>query len=92
MEPRATGQSKLQTSYEFYRKLFKLIIGGGLAFWAITIAASLLPMMAEFRAALSISYTQVVLVEPLLAGMIISCFVSFLLLRFLIRIQQRIQF
>ena len=82
METRATGQSKRQTSHEFYKKLFKLTIGGGLAFWAITIAASLLPIAAEFRDALSISYTQVVLVESLLGGMIISCFVSFFLLRF----------
>ena len=82
METRATSRSKQQTSSEFYKKLFKLTIGGGLAFWAITIAFSLLPIAAEFRAALSISYIQVVLVESLLGGMIISCFVSFFLLRF----------
>jgi len=52
------------------------------AFWAITIAFSLLPIAAEFRAALSISYIQVVLVESLLGGMIIGCCVSYFLLRF----------
>ena len=38
--------------------------------------------MAEFRAALSISYIQMILVESLLGGMIISCSLSFFLLRF----------
>jgi len=55
---------------------------GGVAFWAITIAFSLLPIAAEFRAALSISYIQVVLVESLLGGMIFGCCVSYSLLRF----------
>jgi hypothetical protein len=64
------------------RKLFKLTIGGGLAFWVATIAISLTPIRAEFRAALSMSYVQTVLVEALLGGMIISCFVSSFLLRF----------
>ena len=82
METPATGRSKRQTSYEFYKKLFKLTIGGGVEFWAITIAFSLLPIAAEFRAALSISYIQVVLVESLLGSMIIACCVSFFLLRF----------
>ena len=82
METQATGRSKRQTSHEFYKKLFKLTIGGGVAFWATTIAFSLLPIAAEFRAALSISYVQVVLVESLLGGMIIGCCVSYFLLRF----------
>jgi len=82
METQATGRSKRQTSYEFYKRLYKLTIGGGVEFWAITIAFSLLPIAAEFRAALSISYIQVVLVESLLGGMIIACCVSYFLLRF----------
>ncbi|MCJ7505670.1 hypothetical protein MUP05_04285 [Candidatus Bathyarchaeota archaeon] len=82
METRATGRSKRQTSYEFYKRLYKLTIGGGVAFWATTIAFSLLPIAAEFRAAFSISYIQVVLVESLLGGMIIGCCVSYFLLRF----------
>jgi hypothetical protein len=81
METQATGRSKRQTSHEFSKKLFKLTIGGGVAFWAITIALSLLPMMAEFRAALSIPYIEGALVEPLLGGMIISCGLSYFLLR-----------
>ena len=82
METRATDQSKRLKSYEFRKKLFKLTIGGGVAFWAFTIAFSLLPMMAEFRAALSIPYISGAIVEPLLGGMIISCCVSYFLLRF----------
>jgi CBS domain containing-hemolysin-like protein len=64
------------------KKLFKLTIGGGAVFWVITIAFSLLPMMAEFRAALSIPYIEGALVEPLLGGIIIACCVSYFLLRF----------
>jgi hypothetical protein len=82
METPATSRSKQQTSSEFYKKLFKLTIGGGVAFWAFTIALSLLPMMAEFRAALSIPYIEGALVEPLLGGPIIACCVSYFLLRF----------
>ena len=82
METPATGRSKQQTASEFYKKLFKLTIGGGLAFWAATVALSLLPMMAEFRAALSIPYIEGALEEPLLGGMIIVCCVSYFLLRF----------
>jgi hypothetical protein len=82
METQATSRSKQQTSSEFYKKLFILTIGGGVEFWAITIAFSLLPIAAEFRAALSISYVQVVLVESVFGGLIIACCVSYLLLRF----------
>jgi hypothetical protein len=82
METQASGRSKRQTSHEFSKKLFKLTIGGGVAFWAITVAFSLLPMMAEFRAALSMSYIENALVEPLFGGMIIVCCVSYFLLRF----------
>ena len=82
METQATGRSRRQTSNEFYKKLFKLTIGGGLAFWVTTIAISLAPIRAEFRAALSMDYVQSVLVEGLLGSLIIGFFVSFFLLRF----------
>jgi hypothetical protein len=82
METQATNRSKQQTSHEFYKKLFKLIIGGGLAFWVTTIAISLTPIRAEFRAAFSMDYIQSVLVEGLLGSLIIGCFVSYFLLRF----------
>jgi magnesium-transporting ATPase (P-type) len=86
METRATGRSKRQKSNEFYKKLFKLTIGGGVVFWAITIATSLLPIAAEYRAAFSNWSIQTVWVDSLLAGMIIGCCVSYFLLRFFDRI------
>jgi hypothetical protein len=82
METQATDRSKQQKLSEFYKKLFKLTIGGGLAFWVTTIAISLTPIRAEFRAALSMSYVQSVLVEGLIGSLIIGFFVSFFLLRF----------
>ena len=82
METKATNRSKQQTSHEFYKKLYKLTIGGGIAFWAITFAFSLLPIAAVFRAALSISYFQMMFFESVLGGMIISCCLSYIFLRF----------
>jgi NhaP-type Na+/H+ or K+/H+ antiporter len=82
METQATGHSRQQTSYEFYKKLSKLTIGGGIVFWATTIAISLLPIAAEYRAAESISNIQTVWIGGLLVGMIIGCCVSYSLLRF----------
>ena len=67
---------------EFYKKLFKLTIGGGVVFWATTIATSLLPIAAEYRAAFSNWSIQTVWVDSLLVGMIIGCCVSYFLLRF----------
>ena len=77
-----TVRDKRQTSDKFYKKLFKLTIGGGVAFWATTIVFSLLPIAGEFRAEVSISYIQVVLVQSLIFGLIIECLVSYFLLRF----------
>jgi hypothetical protein len=75
-QTRAIARSKRQTSYE----VLKLTIAGAIALWATTIATSLLPIAAEYRAAFSISYPQVILVESLLAGLIIGCCVSYSLL------------
>jgi hypothetical protein len=75
-------RDKQQTSDKVYNKLLKLTIGGGVAFWATTIAFSLLPIAGEFRAEVSISYIQVVLVQSLIFGLIIECLVSYVLLRF----------
>jgi hypothetical protein len=67
------------------KKLYKLTIGGGVVFWATTIATSLLPIAAEYRAAFSKRSwnIQTVWVDSLLAGMIIGCCVSYSLLRFI---------
>lgn len=46
-------------------KLYKLTIGGGVAFWAANLAISRTPIAAEYRAALSISYLPMALVEAL---------------------------
>ena len=81
METEATDQSKRETSNEVYKKLFKLTIAGGAAFWATNFAISLTPIAAEYRAALSISYLPMI-VESLIGGLIIGFFVSFFLLRF----------
>ena len=62
--------------------IVKLTIGGGLAFWATTIATSLLPIAAEYRAAYSNWSVQTVWVASLPMGMMIGCCVSYFLLRF----------
>ena len=68
------------------KNLFILTIGGGATFWAFTVAFSLLPIMAEFRAALSIPYISGAIVDPVIGGLIISCCVSYFLLRFFYQI------
>ena len=62
------------------KNLFKLTIGGGLVFWATTIATSLLPIAADYRVARWSAET--VWVGSLPAGLLIGFFVSFFLLRF----------
>lgn len=71
-------------SKEIWRKVVILAVVGGLAFWATSIATSLLPIAAEYRAAESggTRNIQTVWVGSLPAGMIIGCLVSFSLLRF----------
>jgi uncharacterized protein YacL len=64
-----------------YAQLPTLTIAGGVAFWAANFATSLLPVAAEYRAASSIAYLPMVLVESLVAGLIVGLVVSFLLLR-----------
>jgi hypothetical protein len=64
-----------------YHHLPQLTLAGGLAFWAVNFATSLLPIAAEYRAALSIAYVPMVLVESLVGGLIVGLLVSFFLLR-----------
>jgi hypothetical protein len=82
METQATGRSKRQTSHEFYQKLYKLAGAGGAAFWITDFAISVSPIAAEYRAAFSISYLPMALVEALVGGLMIGCCVSYFLLRF----------
>jgi NhaP-type Na+/H+ or K+/H+ antiporter len=63
------------------KNLYKLSIGGGVAFWATNFAISRTPIAAEYRAALSIAYLPM-LVESLVGGLVIGFCVSYLLLRF----------
>jgi hypothetical protein len=63
--------------------LYKLTIGGGIVFWATTIVTSLLPIAAKYRAAFSNWSVQTVWVASLPVGIILGCFVSFSLLRFM---------
>jgi hypothetical protein len=67
-------------SKDIWRKIVVLAVVGGLAFWAISIATSLLPIAADYRAVRWGAET--VWVGSLPAGMIIGFFVSFFLLRF----------
>jgi hypothetical protein len=75
------SRSKRQTSYKFYMKALVLTIGGGVVFWVTTIATSLLPIAAEYRAAYSNWSIQTVWVDSLLVGMIIGGCVSYSFLR-----------
>jgi membrane associated rhomboid family serine protease len=85
METRATGRRRQQASNEVHKKLYKLTIMGGVAFWAANFAISLTPIAPEYRAALSISYFPMI-VESLIGGLIIGFLVSYFLLRFFDRI------
>jgi len=89
MENQATGRSKRQTSDEFYKKLYKLTVAGGAAFWITDFVISVSPIAAEYRAAFSISYLPMALVEALVGGLIIACCVSCSLLRFFEKIPAR---
>ena len=71
------------------KKLFKLTTAGGLVFWATTIATSLLPIAAEYRAAYSDWSIQTVWVYSLLVGMIIGYGVSYILLRYFDKIPSK---
>jgi hypothetical protein len=85
-ENRAMGHSRRQRPYEFRKKLCKLTIAGGFAFWVTTIATSLLPIAAKYRAAFSNWSMQTVLIGSLFAGIVIGCCVSYSLLRFFAKI------
>jgi hypothetical protein len=71
------------------KKLFILTIGGGMVFWATTIATSLLPIAAEYRAAYSDWSIQTVWVASFPMGMIIGFCVSYILLRYFDRIPSK---
>jgi hypothetical protein len=82
MENQVTDQSKTQSSHEFSKRLLKLAGVGGAVFWMTDFVISVSPIAAEYRAAFSISYLPIALVEALVGGLMISCCVSYFLLRF----------
>jgi hypothetical protein len=71
-----------QTSCAFYKELYKPTLAGGAAFWITDFAISVSPIASAYRAAFSISYLPMALVEALVGGLTIGCCVSCLLLRF----------
>ncbi len=62
-------------------KTLKLAAVGGAAFWVTTVAFSLLPIAAEYRRALSISYLPM-LFQSVAGGLVIGGCIGYLLLRF----------
>jgi hypothetical protein len=71
------------------KRLLILTIGGAVAFWATTVATSLLPIAAEYRAAYSNWSAQTVWVASLPMGIIIGFCVSYFLLRYFDKIPTR---
>ncbi len=63
------------------KNLLMLTIGGAAVFWATTVATSLLPIAAEYRAAYTNWKIQTVWLDSLFAGLIIGGSVSYFLLR-----------
>ena len=78
--------SRQQTSHKFYSKALVLAIGGGVVFWVTTVATSLLPVAADYRAASSNWSIQSVWVGSLVAGMVLGACVSYSFLRLFDRI------
>jgi len=62
--------------------LCKLTLAGGMTFWVTSVATSLLPIAAKYRAAFSNWSIQSVWIGSLLSGMVIGCCVSYFLLHF----------
>jgi NhaP-type Na+/H+ or K+/H+ antiporter len=69
--------------------MLTMAIAGGVAFWGTTIATSLLPIAAEYRAAFSNWSIQTVWIASLPVGMIVGCCVSYALLRLFEKIPTR---
>jgi hypothetical protein len=67
------------------QKLFTLTISGAAIFWVTTVATSLLPLAAEYRAAYSNWNIQTVWVDSAFVGLLFGFGVSYFLLRSLRR-------
>lgn len=82
METQVKGQSRMQESPKFLKKLLKLVGAGGAAFWVTDFIIAVSPIAAYYKAAFSISSLPVALVEALVGGLVIAFCVSYSLLRF----------
>jgi hypothetical protein len=78
--------SKRQASNKLYPKALVLAIGGGVVFWVTTVATSLLPVAADYRAAGSNWSIQGVWVGSLVAGMVLGACVTYSFLHLFDRI------
>jgi hypothetical protein len=67
-------------SKDIWKKIVVLAVVGGLTFWAISIATSLVPITADYRVARWSA--QTVWVGSLPAGLLIGFLMSFVLVRF----------
>ncbi len=81
MDTQSIGQSKRQKAHKRCKMLFMLTFAGGAVFWVVTIATSLLPIAAEYRAAFPNWSIQTVWIASLPMGLMIGCCVSYSLLR-----------
>lgn len=81
----ATVRGEKRRSYEAYKKPWKLTLVGGVAFWVTTIATSLTPFGAEFRAISSTAYA-IVVVGALVAGLLVGYCVSYCMLFYFERV------
>lgn len=70
-----------RNSRDYWVKLIRLTLTGGIAFWVTSIMTSLLPLAAEYRAALSNWSAQTVWIASLLAGLLIGGCVNYTFLR-----------
>jgi hypothetical protein len=79
------------SSASLSKKPYIPAIGGGLVFWATTVAISLLPIAAEYRAAFAERSwsAQTVWVDSLFVGMLVGGVVSYSLLRFFDRLPSK---
>jgi hypothetical protein len=81
VEPEPLRQSHSSGPPGLYAHLLQLTLVGGVAFWVANFATSLLPVAADYRAAMSIPYLPMVLVESLVGGLIVGLVVSVFLIR-----------
>lgn len=86
MQTRSTFLSKQEPSRDFLKKLLKLTVAGGAAFWVIDFLMAVSPIAAAYKAAFLFSSLPMALVAALAGGLVIACCVSFFLLRFFSRL------